>query len=148
METPGSRCSSARISVGLRVPPPAAITSATPRRRRSFAIVSGNLPVADALLHVGEVEELLARRLRRRLRSRRARSSSTSPTCRSASATGRLPETIANDLRRLGVAEVIAAGGGTRNPTLMRALEQRLPGVSITTIDAYGIAEGAKEALV
>ncbi|MDX6565051.1 MAG: anhydro-N-acetylmuramic acid kinase [Gaiellales bacterium] len=57
-------------------------------------------------------------------------------------------ETIANDLRRLGVAEVIAAGGGTRNPTLMRALEQRLPGVSITTMDAYGIAEAAKEALV
>ena len=57
-------------------------------------------------------------------------------------------ETIANDLRRLGVAEVVAAGGGTRNPTLMRELEQRLPGVSITTIDAYGIAEAAKEALV
>jgi anhydro-N-acetylmuramic acid kinase len=57
-------------------------------------------------------------------------------------------ETIANDLRRLGVGEVIAAGGGTRNPTLMRELEQRLPGVSITTIDAYGIAEAAKEALV
>jgi anhydro-N-acetylmuramic acid kinase len=57
-------------------------------------------------------------------------------------------ETIANDLRRLGVAEVVAAGGGTRNPTLMRELAQRLPGVSITTIDAYGIAEAAKEALV
>ena len=57
-------------------------------------------------------------------------------------------ETIANDLRRLGVAEVVAAGGGTRNPTLMRELEQRLPGVSITTIDAHGIAEAAKEALV
>jgi anhydro-N-acetylmuramic acid kinase len=57
-------------------------------------------------------------------------------------------ETIANDLRRLGVAEVIVAGGGTRNPTLMRELERRLPGVPITTIDAYGIAEGAKEALV
>jgi anhydro-N-acetylmuramic acid kinase len=57
-------------------------------------------------------------------------------------------ETIANDLRRLGVALVIAAGGGTRNPTLMRELERRLPGVPITTIDAFGIAEGAKEALV
>jgi anhydro-N-acetylmuramic acid kinase len=57
-------------------------------------------------------------------------------------------ETIANDLRRLGVAQVIAAGGGTRNPTLMRELERRLPGVPITTIDAYGIAEEAKEALV
>jgi anhydro-N-acetylmuramic acid kinase len=57
-------------------------------------------------------------------------------------------ETIANDLRRLDVREVVAAGGGTRNPTLMRELGQRLPGVSITTIDAYGIAEAAKEALV
>lgn len=57
-------------------------------------------------------------------------------------------ETIANDLRRLGVAEVIAAGGGTRNPTLMRELARRLPGVPITTIDAYGVAEAAKEALI
>jgi anhydro-N-acetylmuramic acid kinase len=57
-------------------------------------------------------------------------------------------ETIANDLRNLDVAEVVAAGGGTRNPTLMRELEERLPGVSIATIDAYGIAEAAKEALV
>jgi anhydro-N-acetylmuramic acid kinase len=57
-------------------------------------------------------------------------------------------ETIANDLRRFGVAEVIASGGGTRNPTLMRELERRLPGVPITTIDVYGIAEAAKEALV
>ena len=30
----------------------------------------------------------------------------------------------------------------------MRELERRLPGVPIATIDAYGIAEGAKEALV
>jgi anhydro-N-acetylmuramic acid kinase len=57
-------------------------------------------------------------------------------------------EVVAADLRRFDVALVVAAGGGTRNPTLMRALEQRLPGVSIETIDAYGIAEGAKEALV
>jgi anhydro-N-acetylmuramic acid kinase len=57
-------------------------------------------------------------------------------------------ETIANDLRTLGVAEVVAAGGGTRNPTLMRELAARLPGVPITTIDAYGVAEAAKEALI
>jgi anhydro-N-acetylmuramic acid kinase len=57
-------------------------------------------------------------------------------------------ETIASDLRRLGVEDLVAAGGGTRNPTLMRELKQRLPGVAITTIDAYGIAEAAKEALV
>jgi anhydro-N-acetylmuramic acid kinase len=57
-------------------------------------------------------------------------------------------ETIAADLRRLGVAEVVAAGGGTRNPTLMGELARRLPGIPITTIDAYGVAEAAKEALV
>jgi anhydro-N-acetylmuramic acid kinase len=57
-------------------------------------------------------------------------------------------ETIANDLRRLGVAEVVAAGGGTRNPTLMAELARRLPGIPIATIDAYGVAEAAKEALV
>jgi anhydro-N-acetylmuramic acid kinase len=57
-------------------------------------------------------------------------------------------ETIANDLRTLGVAEVVAAGGGTRNPTLMHELAARLPGVPITTIDAYGVAEAAKEALI
>ena len=31
-------------------------------------------------------------------------------------------ETVADDLRRLGVADVVAAGGGTRNPTLMAEL--------------------------
>jgi anhydro-N-acetylmuramic acid kinase len=57
-------------------------------------------------------------------------------------------EVVAADLRRLEVAEVVAAGGGTRNPALMRELEQRLPGVPIRTIDDYGVAESAKEALV
>lgn len=57
-------------------------------------------------------------------------------------------ELVARDLRRLEVAEVVSAGGGTRNLTLMRELTARLPGVSIVTIDAYGVAEGAKEALV
>jgi anhydro-N-acetylmuramic acid kinase len=57
-------------------------------------------------------------------------------------------ETVARDLRRLGVVEVVAAGGGTRNATLMAGLAERLPGVSIATIDRYGVAEAAKEALV
>ena len=57
-------------------------------------------------------------------------------------------EVVAADLRRFEVAEVVAAGGGTRNPTLMRELERRLPGVPIRTIDDYGVAESAKEALV
>jgi anhydro-N-acetylmuramic acid kinase len=57
-------------------------------------------------------------------------------------------ETVAADLRREGVAEVVAAGGGTRNPTLMAWIGERLPGVELTTIDAYGVAEAAKEALI
>jgi anhydro-N-acetylmuramic acid kinase len=57
-------------------------------------------------------------------------------------------ETVAADLRREGVGEVVAAGGGTRNPTLMAWIGERLPGVEVTTIDAYGIVEAAKEALI
>jgi anhydro-N-acetylmuramic acid kinase len=57
-------------------------------------------------------------------------------------------EVIAAELRRAEVVEVVAAGGGTRNPTLMTALRELLPGVPIGTIEDYGIAEAAKEALV
>lgn len=57
-------------------------------------------------------------------------------------------EVTAADLRRLGVSEVVAAGGGTRNRTLMGELRRRLPGVPIDTIDRYGIRESAKEGLL
>jgi anhydro-N-acetylmuramic acid kinase len=57
-------------------------------------------------------------------------------------------ETVAADLLELGVADVVAAGGGTRNPTLMAELARRLPGVPIETFDVFGIPETAKEALV
>jgi anhydro-N-acetylmuramic acid kinase len=44
--------------------------------------------------------------------------------------------------------EVIAAGGGTRNPTLMAELRRRLPAsVTFRTIDELGIASHQKEAL-
>jgi anhydro-N-acetylmuramic acid kinase len=57
-------------------------------------------------------------------------------------------EVVAADLRRLAVSEVVAAGGGTRNRTLMDELARRLPGVPIGTIDRYGIRESAKEGLL
>jgi anhydro-N-acetylmuramic acid kinase len=57
-------------------------------------------------------------------------------------------ETVAADLLRLGVEDVVAAGGGTRNPTLMAELARRLPGVPIETFEIFGIPETGKEALV
>jgi anhydro-N-acetylmuramic acid kinase len=57
-------------------------------------------------------------------------------------------ETVAVDLKKLGVVDVVAAGGGTRNPTLMAELTRRLPGVPIETFDVFGIPEAGKEAFV
>jgi anhydro-N-acetylmuramic acid kinase len=57
-------------------------------------------------------------------------------------------ETVAREVERFGVAEVLAAGGGTRNPTLMGRLGRRLgPGVHLTTTAELGIPPTAKEAL-
>lgn len=56
-------------------------------------------------------------------------------------------ESVCAALLGFGVTEVIASGGGTRNPVLMGAIARRMPGARIGTIDRYGIAEAAKEAL-
>jgi anhydro-N-acetylmuramic acid kinase len=57
-------------------------------------------------------------------------------------------ETVAAELRRLRVANVVTAGGGTRNPTLMGEIARRLPGVTIEPFDVLGVSEAAKEALL
>lgn len=50
------------------------------------------------------------------------------------------------DLGRLS--EVVASGGGVFNPTLMRAVEERLPGgLGLVTSDKYGIPPQYKEAV-
>ncbi|QBI19147.1 anhydro-N-acetylmuramic acid kinase [Egibacter rhizosphaerae] len=55
-------------------------------------------------------------------------------------------ETIARAARAHGVGELIASGGGTRNPTLMEELAARAPGVAVRTIDRLGIPSDGKEA--
>lgn len=44
------------------------------------------------------------------------------------------------------VTELVVAGGGTRNPTVMRGLTESLPNIRIRTIDDWGIPVEAKEA--
>ncbi|MEW6471766.1 MAG: anhydro-N-acetylmuramic acid kinase [Actinomycetota bacterium] len=55
-------------------------------------------------------------------------------------------EVAAAECRRHGVAEVIASGGGTENPVLMRALARRVAPARLRTIDELGLPSAAKEA--
>ncbi len=55
-------------------------------------------------------------------------------------------ETVARAVEEYGVTELFCAGGGTRNPTLMKGLSRRLPHVAISLIDDFGLPEAAKEA--
>ncbi|MFD5142079.1 anhydro-N-acetylmuramic acid kinase [Streptomyces sp. NPDC058401] len=58
--------------------------------------------------------------------------------------------TVAEAVRPFGATEVIASGGGTRNPVLMRWLREELAGdgagVPLRTSDGLGLPSGTKEA--
>ncbi|MFD9355756.1 anhydro-N-acetylmuramic acid kinase [Streptomyces sp. NPDC060031] len=55
--------------------------------------------------------------------------------------------TIADALRPFAATEVIASGGGTRNPVLMSMLREELPGgAALATSDSLGLPAAAKEA--
>lgn len=55
-------------------------------------------------------------------------------------------ETVARWCRQYGITEVVAAGGGVANPTLMSELATRLPSVRLRTIDEFGLPASSKEA--
>ncbi|MFJ8076902.1 anhydro-N-acetylmuramic acid kinase [Streptomyces sp. NPDC096176] len=54
--------------------------------------------------------------------------------------------TVADAVRPLGASEVIASGGGTRNPALMSTLRAELAGTPLRTSDELGVPAAAKEA--
>lgn len=63
-----------------------------------------------------------------------------------ATATALTAVTVANACRSHGVEEVLAAGGGVQNPTLMAMLASELGDVRLRTIDEWGISADSKEA--
>ena len=54
--------------------------------------------------------------------------------------------TVAGEIERWQVEEVVAAGGGTANPTLMGMLAEAAPEVELRTTEAWGIPSSSKEA--
>ena len=56
--------------------------------------------------------------------------------------------TVAQAVETEGVVELFVSGGGTRNPVLMEQIQRRLPGVAISLVDALGVPEAAKEAVL
>ena len=63
-----------------------------------------------------------------------------------ATVTALTAETIAEDLRRYDVKEVVASGGGTSNPTFMSMLQDNAPDVSVRSIEEWDIPSEGKEA--
>ena len=55
--------------------------------------------------------------------------------------------TVADAVSKAGVQVLVAAGGGVRNPVLMRRLAGLLPGVELLTTDRLGVPSDVKEAV-
>ncbi|WP_053849246.1 anhydro-N-acetylmuramic acid kinase [Streptomyces sp. NRRL B-24085] len=53
--------------------------------------------------------------------------------------------TVADAVCGAGATEVLASGGGTRNPVLMRMLGDLLPGIAVRPSDVLGLPAAAKE---
>ncbi|MEV7979294.1 anhydro-N-acetylmuramic acid kinase [Streptomyces sp. NPDC086519] len=63
-----------------------------------------------------------------------------------ATLTGLTARTVAEAVRGVAATEVIASGGGTRNPVLMRMLADLLPKIPVRVSDELGLPAAAKEA--
>ncbi|HET9382627.1 MAG TPA: anhydro-N-acetylmuramic acid kinase [Streptomyces sp.] len=63
-----------------------------------------------------------------------------------ATVTALTARTVADAVRSAGASEVVASGGGTRNPALMAMLRAELGGVLLRTSDVLGLPSAAKEA--
>ncbi|TWD80320.1 anhydro-N-acetylmuramic acid kinase [Kribbella amoyensis] len=63
-----------------------------------------------------------------------------------ATVTALTARTVADAVRKYAGTEVIAAGGGIRNPVLLHLLEQELAGIPIRSTDELGLPAVAKEA--
>ncbi|MFI5729742.1 anhydro-N-acetylmuramic acid kinase [Kribbella sp. NPDC051587] len=64
-----------------------------------------------------------------------------------ATVTALTARTVADAVRRHGGTEVIASGGGIRNPALMQRITSELDGVPVVNTDELGLPSAAKEAL-
>ncbi|RMB85027.1 anhydro-N-acetylmuramic acid kinase [Streptomyces shenzhenensis] len=56
-------------------------------------------------------------------------------------------EVVARTVREAKLDVLYVSGGGVRNPALMRAITDRLPGLAVHTSDALGVPSDAKEAI-
>jgi anhydro-N-acetylmuramic acid kinase len=63
-----------------------------------------------------------------------------------ATVTALTARTVADAIAPYGVTELLAAGGGTRNPTLMAALAAAIAPTRLGTVDDLGLPSAAKEA--
>jgi anhydro-N-acetylmuramic acid kinase len=76
-----------------------------------------------------------------------AHGASVSPVDLVATVTELTVRTVARDVRSRDVDLVVASGGGCRNSVLMDGLRRELPGVRVTSTDAFGAPVDYKEAI-
>jgi anhydro-N-acetylmuramic acid kinase len=57
-------------------------------------------------------------------------------------------ETIVNEIKKFEIKELLICGGGAKNIFLMEELQRRLPKISVTTTEKYGVDSDNLEAMI